>query len=66
MSDGTDGEGGAVEKVTLRDVTQHGGFLVLEDGRSLRVQSAIHLQRFSGCRRRGLRFPKIMAAWRSL
>ena len=37
MPDGTDGDGGAIEKVTLRDVTDQGGVLVLEDGRTLRV-----------------------------
>lgn len=37
MPNTTDGVGGAVEKVTLRDVTHQGGVLVLEDGRSLRV-----------------------------
>jgi hypothetical protein len=37
MPHGTDGKGGAVEKVTLHDVTDQGGVLILEDGRSLRV-----------------------------
>ncbi len=66
MSDGTDGEGGAVEKVTWRDVTQHGGVLVLEDGRSLRVRSGDTSATIFWMPTTRLEFPKIMAAWRSL